>query len=469
MMIPTSQGFSPEEHRLQAVLALLRGEQASDVSTRFGICRSDLYKFRTRALTAIREALTDHPRGPKRPANRISDAREQQIMAVCQRHPTGSSSQVQQKLGSDTPSARTIQRVRARHGMARLPKRASPSAPARRIPGPVMKRARYLLKLRPHLGPERVVWDLRHGEQLEISASTVKRLKRQMHAARQPAPPTRPSPAWRFYERRHPHSLWHADFMDKITLTDTQQVAHQLTLQDDYSRGYVFCDLALDHDQRTVIRALMAAMRQWQVIPQAMLSDNGSPFKGMLLRTFCRRVGIRLIHSAVRHPQTNGKLERAFQDDMRDFYGQYDDWLLDHLRHDLPSYVQYRNGVRGHRALGGKPSITRLQECTEKAPAYLLDRLESYAVYKIGRQKVNVDGAMRVLGRPAQLDGRLGGQEVTVYETLRGLEAETQEGRWYLFPDYQRFRQLSFTAPWNMPASFSFERCQGYCPRIAVA
>jgi hypothetical protein len=137
MMTPSSHGLSPEEHRLQAVLALLRGEKASNVSTRFGICRSDLYKFRTRALTAIREALTDHPRGPKRPGNRISVEREQQIMVLCQRHPSGSSSYVQQKLGSDAPSARTIQRIRARHGMARLPKRASPSAPARRIPEPV--------------------------------------------------------------------------------------------------------------------------------------------------------------------------------------------------------------------------------------------------------------------------------------------------------------------------------------------
>ena len=132
--------------------------------------------------------------------------------------------------------------------------------------------------------------------------------------------------------------------------------------------------------------------------------------------------------------------------------------------------MQYRNGVRGHRALGGRPSITRLQEYTGNAPAYLLDRLESYAVHKIGRQQVNVDGSIRVLGRPAQLDDRLGGQAVTVYETLRGLEAETQEGRWYLFPDYQRFRQLSCTAPWHMPGSFSFERQQGYyCPFIAVA
>jgi hypothetical protein len=214
----------------------------------------------------------------------------------------------------------------------------------------------------------------------------------------------------------------------------------------------------------------MAAMRQWQVIPRALLFDNGSPFKGMLLLTFCKKLGIRVIHTAVRHPQTNGKLERVFQNDMRDFYRQYDAWLLDHLRHDMPAYVRYRNEIRGHKALGGKPSITRLQEHTDKAPSAVLAQLESYAVYMLGRQTVNGDGSIRVLGRSAQLDESACGQAVTLYETLQGLEATTQEGRWYLFPDYQRFRQLSSTAPWDMPASFSFERQQGYhCPLIAVA
>jgi hypothetical protein len=187
-----------------------------------------------------------------------------------------------------------------------------------------------------------------------------------------------------------------------------------LILQDDYSQGYVFCDLALDHDQRTAIRALMTAMRQWQVIPQVLLFDNGSPFKGTLLTTFC-------------------------------------------------------NEICSHRALGGKPSITRLQEQTGNAPADILDQLERYAAYKMGRQRVKMDGSIRVLGRNAQLDIAAHGQNVTMYETLRGLEVKTQEGRWYLFPDYQVFRQLSCTAPWNMPASFSFERCQGSYPRMAVA
>ncbi len=157
MIIPASQSLAPEDHRLQAVLALFRGEKASDVSTSFGICRSDLYKLRTRALVAIREALKDHTRGPKQAHNRLAAEREQKVVSVCQRHPTDSSYQVREKLGSDAPSARTIQRVRKRHGIARVPKRAPPSAPARRVPKQAMKRAHYILTLRPHLGPERVV------------------------------------------------------------------------------------------------------------------------------------------------------------------------------------------------------------------------------------------------------------------------------------------------------------------------
>ena len=41
------------EHRLHAVLALLGGKPLSQVTARFGIGRSVLYKWRHRALTAI--------------------------------------------------------------------------------------------------------------------------------------------------------------------------------------------------------------------------------------------------------------------------------------------------------------------------------------------------------------------------------------------------------------------------------
>jgi hypothetical protein len=114
-----------------------------------------------------------------------------------------------------------------------------------------MKRARYILKMRPHLGPEHVVWDLQNHEQLTISTSMVKRLKRKIHDALQPAPPQLPAPVRRFYERRHPHSLYYGNYLKKTLADGRNQTAFQLILQDDSSRGYVFCDPSLKQDVYT--------------------------------------------------------------------------------------------------------------------------------------------------------------------------------------------------------------------------
>jgi hypothetical protein len=127
---PPSYSFSlKEDRRLQAVMALFRGEPISQVAVKFRMARSDLYKFRTRALVALRAALADQSRGPRHPPNRLSVERTQQVVSPRQRHRTLSSCQVQKRLGTDTPHPRTIQRLRKRSGLVRLPKRAPPSAP----------------------------------------------------------------------------------------------------------------------------------------------------------------------------------------------------------------------------------------------------------------------------------------------------------------------------------------------------
>ena len=64
-------------------------------------------------------------------------------------------------------------------------------------------------------------------------------------------------------------------------------------------------------------------MRTWQTIPKAVVFDNGSAFKGKLMSAFCANVGIRLIYAAVCDPQTKGKVECAFRDDMNEFYSQH--------------------------------------------------------------------------------------------------------------------------------------------------
>jgi hypothetical protein len=63
------------------------------------------------------------------------------------------------------------------------------------------------------------------------------------NAVRLGTPPPPPAPTWRFYARHHPHSLWHGDCLEKVFDQATGRQLYQVTLLDDYSRGYVFCDL----------------------------------------------------------------------------------------------------------------------------------------------------------------------------------------------------------------------------------
>src|SRR5215472_1130595 len=88
------------QHRLEAVLALLRGEPGQQVAERFRMTRSDLYKFRARALQALRYALLDQPRGPKRPHNRLAADREEAVMQSLHQHPSWSARQLHEHLNA---------------------------------------------------------------------------------------------------------------------------------------------------------------------------------------------------------------------------------------------------------------------------------------------------------------------------------------------------------------------------------
>lgn len=456
------------EHRLQAVCALLGGEPVHQVTARFGMGRSILYQWRHRALQALQRALTDHRPGPQCPHNRLSPEREQPLMELAQRHPTWSAAQIHAKAGQEAPSPRTIQRLRHRYELPRWPKRPAPCRPARRLTRQVKQEARQLIEAKPWLGPERLAWELRNVGQMQSSPATLKRMK---HAMQQEQTPPTPSPKWRFYERHHPHSLWHGDCLEKVFAQATGRQLYQMTLLDDYSRGYVFWDL-FDHiDPRTTMAALCAAMRQWQVIPKGVVFDQGGAFRGKLLEAFCRNLGIRLIHASPQHPQTNGKLERAFRDDMPEFYRHQPVWELEALRRALPAYVQYRNEVRGHHALKGCPAMTRLAEQHRMAVPWVLDSLEQYACYPLMQKRVTPEGCLGLFRRQVSLDIALRGQEVTCYETVEGLEVRGTRHRVYLLREYRRWQNRYW---WNggqeLPEDLRFERYSPpVCPWIAVA
>ncbi|MBV8454307.1 MAG: helix-turn-helix domain-containing protein [Deltaproteobacteria bacterium] len=101
------------------------------------------------------------------------------------------------RCGTNAPSPRTIQRIRARHALARFSKREPPARRRRQLTPEVRARAAAILADKPYLGPERAAWDLQNSDHLTLSASTIKRMKRKRREA---LLPPRPQPNWRFYE-----------------------------------------------------------------------------------------------------------------------------------------------------------------------------------------------------------------------------------------------------------------------------
>jgi transposase InsO family protein len=390
------------------------------------------------------------------------------LVGLAQCHPPWSAAQIQTHAGPEAPSPRTIQRLRHRYQVPRLSTRPAPRRPARRLTGEVKHEAHHLIETQPWLGPERLAWELRNVAQLQISPATIKRMQ---HARQQAQTPPPPPPQWRFYTRHHPHSRWHGDGMEQVFDQATGRQLYQMTLVEDYARGSVLCDL-LDHsDPRTTIAALCAAMRQWQVSPTGVVFDQSTVFRGTLLAAFCQNLGIRLIHATPRHPQTHGKLERALRDDMPELYRQQPTWELATLRRALPASVQYRNAVRGHRALAGRPAMTRLAEQHRMAVPWVLDMREEYARYPMMQKKVTPEGGLGLFRRQVYLDVALSGQSVTCDETVDGLEVRGANHRVSLLREYRRWQNRYW---WNggqeLPEDLRFEPyTPPVCPWIAVA
>ena len=166
-------------------------------------------------------------------------------MTSFNQHPTWSARQLHEQLGDAGDPSRTIDRIRHLHGLSRQLKRPAPTRSMPRFTPEAKTQARHLILSKPELGAHRLAWDLGNAHDIRMSPTTMKRLKRAVRSDTDPSSVAIvvPTPNWLFYERKHPHSLWHGDCLEKVLLADTVRYSYHLAFLDDYSRGYVFCDL----------------------------------------------------------------------------------------------------------------------------------------------------------------------------------------------------------------------------------
>ncbi len=92
--------------------------------------------------------------------------------------------------------------------------------------------------------------------------------------------------------------------------------------------------------------------------------------------------------------------------------------------------------MKGHFALKGKTSITRLKENKKQVRKFTRKQLENLAKVKIAERIVKPLGVVYLLNTIYHVDPKLEGSRVELWETVNGLEVRSGEKRYHLIEDY---------------------------------
>jgi transposase InsO family protein len=227
-------------------------------------------------------------------------------------------------------------------------------------------------------------------------------------------PDSAPAPALRRFTRPAPNDLWQMDAKGAYPLADGSR-GHALSVLDDHSR-YAVGLTALPALQTTAVRAALTASFERYGLPTAMLMDHGAPWwstagpAGLTrLGVFLLKQGIRLIFGAVRHPQTQGKVERFHRT------------LAERLRWEgvpttFPAFVaalarfcEEYNQWRPHEALDLEPPARRFHG---SARAYQPHPARWIYASGLAVRRVSAKGDVRVDGTAYFVSEALAGEEV---------------------------------------------------------
>jgi transposase InsO family protein len=157
------------------------------------------------------------------------------------------------------------------------------------------------------------------------------------------------------YERPLPNDLWHTDF--KSWEFDFGTV-HTTWIIDDASRYILAARITLRTSADLVIEMVQQAIDLYG-LPKQLMTDHGTEYyavsqgKGRSkLDRYCKDVGVEHIYSRVRHPQTNGKMERTHRSAKEEtpYFGEIHS--LEDARRVFIDWIEYHNTDCAHQALG---------------------------------------------------------------------------------------------------------------------
>jgi transposase InsO family protein len=299
-----------------------------------------------------------------------------------------------------------LERFRAGGAAGVIERSRRPRSSPRRTSAEIEARIADLRRERPDWGARKLTV-LLEREGLNVARMTVHHVLLRQGLVRVE---DRIQPATGRFEREQPNQLWQMDFKSP---KGWGQPVGPLSVLDDATRYAIALEGTWSTRWEPVRERLEAAFRSCGV-PEAMLMDHGTPWWKSAsggwtqLSVWLMKQGIGLYFSGVRHPQTQGKVER--------FHGALE---MARRRRGLPEPAQHQrwldefrqeyNHVRPHEALEMK---TPASVWRPSPRAYQPNPPEWEYPQGAEVRRLESNGQLKLNGRRWQLSGPLAGERV---------------------------------------------------------
>ncbi len=172
-------------------------------------------------------------------------------------------------------------------------------------------------------------------------------------------------PAIRRFERSHCNELWQMDFKGEYHMGAGW--CYPLSILDDHSRFLIGLHALPNQRTAGVYQSLVQTFERYGV-PEAMLMDHGIPWWSTSNEQGLTRLavglinqGIRLLFSRVRHPQTQGKVERFHRTLNKKIRRYALPESISGFQKRMDDFAQEYNQVRPHEALAMVTPTERYQ------------------------------------------------------------------------------------------------------------
>ena len=250
----------------------------------------------------------------------------------------------------------------------------------------------------------------------KVSEPTVRRLYA-AHGLRRRAARVEGEPKTRLrWQAERPGALWHGDVchVTGCTIGGKTMPIRIHGLLDDASRYVVALEAHTTEKEVDMLGMTVDALRRHGK-PDALYLDNGSTYRGDILKTACARLGITLLHAKPYDPEARGKMERfwrTLREGCLNYLGAVAS-LVD-INSTLRAFLDRRYHPAPHAGLLGK-SPAQVYAARPAGDSAVDEKALRGALTERTRRRVSGDNIVSVDGIAWQLDqGYLAGQIVSV-------------------------------------------------------